>query len=83
MGSGDSYILGNKKEKAEIDFDLINNLFFKNLFLDNLALGCYHVVTKLVMKKYEDNAEYNLDMREKIDIEKKEKIKPKKKKMMD
>ena len=80
-GSGDSFTLGNKKEKAEIKPYLINNLFFKNLYVDDLALGCYHVVVKLSKKKYEEKRpEYNLNEMEKIDIEKKEEIKPKKRK---
>ena len=42
-GCGDSYILGNKKEKAEKTPYLINNLFFKNLYVENISLGCFHI----------------------------------------
>ena len=54
-GSGDCYRLGNKKEKSEITPYLINNLFFKNLYVDDLALGCYHVVVRLIEKQFDDN----------------------------
>ena len=79
-GLGDSFVLGNKKEKAEITPYLINNLFFKNLYVENLALGCYHVVVKLIEKKYEEQNREKSNIDNKIDIEKKEEIKPKKRK---
>lgn len=50
-GSGDSYILGNKKEKSETSPYLINHLFFKNLYVSDLALGCSHVAVLLTEKK--------------------------------
>ena len=46
-GSGDSYILGNKKEKAEKNPYLIDNKFFKNLKINDLDLGCSHVAVVL------------------------------------
>ena len=54
-GCGDSYILGNKKEKAEKTPYLINNLFFKNLYVENISLGCFHVVVLLSEKKNMEN----------------------------
>ena len=78
-GSGDSYRLGNKKERAESTPYLINNLFFKNLFVEDLALGCYHVVVQLSKRHYEDNR--NED--KKLDIIQKEEIKPIKRKSDD
>ena len=50
-GSGDSFILGNKKEKSETTPYLINHLFFKNLYVNDLALGCSHVAVFLIEKK--------------------------------
>ena len=50
-GSGDSFILGNKKEKSETTPYLINHLFFKNLYVSDLALGCSHVAVFLIEKK--------------------------------
>ena len=50
-GSGDSFILGNKKEKSETTPYLINHLFFKNLYVSDLALGCSHVAVLLIEKK--------------------------------
>lgn len=50
-GSGDSFILGNKKEKAETTPYLINHLFFKNLYVSDLSLGCSHVAVLLTEKK--------------------------------
>ena len=75
-GGGESYRLGNKKERAETTPYLINNSFFKNLFVEDLALGCYHVVVKLSKRQYEDNRKEE----KKIDIIKKEEIKPIKRK---
>ena len=50
-GSGDSFILGNKKEKSETTPYLINYLFFKNLYVSDLSLGCSHVAVLLIEKK--------------------------------
>ena len=81
-GIGDSFTLGNKKEKAETTPYLINNLFFKNLYVEDLALGCYHVVVRLIQKIYEDKQKEEIIANniEKIDIEKKEEKKAKKRK---
>ena len=62
-GSGDSFILGNKKEKSETTPYLINHLFFKNLYVSDLALGCSHVAVLLIEKKdiilYQDENKKN------------------------
>lgn len=50
-GSGDSFVLGNRKEKAETTPYLINYLFLKNLYVSDLALGCSHVAVLLIEKK--------------------------------
>ena len=46
-GSGDSYILGNKKEKAEKRPYSIDNQFFYSLKITDLDLGCSHVAVVL------------------------------------
>ena len=46
-GSGDSYILGNKKEKSEKQPYLIDNKFFKNMRVSDLDMGCAHVAVVL------------------------------------
>ena len=66
-GSGDSFILGNKKERAEKKPYLIDNKFFKNLKISNLDLGCSHVAVVLT----KDERLYNHYKNESI---KKEKI---------
>ena len=67
-GSGDSYILGNKKEKAEKKPYLIDNKFFKNLKITDLDLGCSHVAVVLT----KDERLYNIyeNENEKIEIKK-------------
>ena len=50
-GMGDSYVLGNRKEKSEPTPYLVNHLFFKNLYVKDLALGSAHVVTLLIENK--------------------------------
>ena len=46
-GSGDNYILGNKKEKAEKTPYLIGSNFFKNMRVTDLDMGCSHVAVVL------------------------------------
>ena len=46
-GSGDSFILGNKKEKAEKKPYLIENNFYKNMRVSELDIGCAHVAVVL------------------------------------
>ena len=46
-GSGDSYILGNKKEKAEKKPYLIDSNFYKNMRVTDLDMGCAHVAVVL------------------------------------
>ena len=46
-GSGDSYILGNKKEKSEKNPYLIDNKFYKNMKVSQLDMGCSHIAVLL------------------------------------
>ena len=50
-GMGDCYVLGNRKEKSEPTPYLVNHLFFKNLYVKDLALGSAHVVALLIENK--------------------------------
>ena len=54
-GTGDNYILGNKKERTEKKPFLINSDFFKNLKVSQLDMGCNHVAVLLS----KDDKEYN------------------------
>ena len=56
-GSGDSYILGNKKEKAEKKPYLIDSKFYKNLRVTDLDMGCSHVAVVLT----KDERLYNIE----------------------
>lgn len=61
-GSGDSYILGNKKEKSEKVPYLIDSKFFKNLRVSDLDMGCAHVAVVLTQDESLLNVEYtNID----------------------
>ena len=55
-GSGDSYILGNKKEKAEKTPYLIDSNFYKNMRVSDLDMGCAHVAVVLT----KDERFYNI-----------------------
>lgn len=46
-GSGDNYILGNRKEKAEKNPYLIESKFYKFLKVADLDMGCAHVAVVL------------------------------------
>ena len=46
-GSGDSYILGNRKEKSEKNPYSIESKFFKNMKVSDLDMGCAHVAVVL------------------------------------
>ena len=46
-GVGDSYILGNKKEKSEKNPYLIDNKFYKNMKVSQLDMGCSHIAVLL------------------------------------
>ena len=50
-GTGDSYILGNKKEKSEKNPFLIESKFYKNMKVSQLDMGCSHVA--VLLKKEE------------------------------
>ena len=55
-GSGDNYILGNKKERAEKRPFLIDSSFFKNIKVEDLDMGCAHVA--VILKKSERLYDY-------------------------
>ena len=55
-GSGDSYILGNRKEKSEKNPYSIENKFFKNMKVSDLDMGCAHVAVVLT----KDERLYNI-----------------------
>ena len=46
-GCGDSFILGNKKEKAEKNPYLIDNKFYKNMKVTQISMGCSHIAVLL------------------------------------
>ena len=46
-GMGESYVLGNKKEKQEKKPYLIKSAFYKNLKVTDISLGCSHVAVVL------------------------------------
>ena len=71
-GMGDSYKLGNRKEKSELSPYLINNLFFKNLYISDLALGSTHVVVFLKKEKKEINLNMNMSPQKRIEKKKNE-----------
>ena len=50
-GVGDNFVLGNRKEESENTPYLINHLFFKNLFVNDLSLGSAHVSVYLTEKE--------------------------------
>ena len=50
-GSGDSYILGNKKEKSEKKPYLIDSSFYKNMRVSDLDMGCAHVAVVLTKEE--------------------------------
>ena len=81
-GSGESYILGNRKEKAETTPYLINHLFFKNLYVNCLALGSFHVAVLLTEKKDLDLSLIKEQTKEKdqVEISKSNMAKPRKRK---
>jgi regulator of chromosome condensation len=60
-GMGDCFVLGNRKEKSEQSPYLVNHLFYKNLYVSDLALGSAHVVALLIEKK-EMNQDINMNM---------------------
>ena len=50
-GNGDSFILGNKKEKSEKNPYLIDFNFFKNMKVSQLEMGCSHVAVLLTKEE--------------------------------
>ena len=78
-GNGDSFILGNKKEKSEKNPYLIDFNFFKNMKVSQLEMGCSHVAVLLTK---EERVYINNKKQEKKKEEEKV-IKPKKRKSAD
>ena len=74
-GTGDSYILGNKKEKAEKNPYLIESKFYKNMKVAQLDMGCSHVA--VLLTKEEGLMEYK---RKEENKKEKAVLKPKKRK---
>ena len=73
-GVGDSYILGNKKEKSEKNPYLIDNKFYKNMKVSQLDMGCSHIAVLLTKddslniynKKEEKKKEYEKEKEKEI-----------------
>ena len=83
-GNGDSFILGNKKEKSEKNPYLIDFNFFKNMKVSQLEMGCSHVAVLLTKEErvYINNKKEEKKKEEKKKEEEKV-IKPKKRKSAD
>jgi len=47
-GTGDSFILGNKKEKSEKNPYLIDNKFYNYMKVSQLSMGCSHIAVLLI-----------------------------------
>lgn len=62
-GSGDNFILGNKKEKVEKTPYLIGSNFFKNMRISDLDMGCSHVA--VVLNKNENISNIEIEKEEK------------------
>ena len=75
-GTGDSYILGNKKEKSEKNPYLIDNKFYKNMRVLQLSMGCSHIAVLLAK---DDKLKINNKKEEKLK-EEEIGIKPRKRK---
>ena len=78
-GNGDSFILGNKKEKSEKNPYLIDFNFFKNMKVSQLEMGCSHVAVLLT----KEERVYINNKKEEKKKEKEKAIKPKKRKSAD
>ena len=79
-GSGDSFILGNKKEKAEKKPYLIDNKFYKNMKVAQLDMGCSHIAVLLTKDDNLINNNNTYIKKEEKEIEKNMEIKPIKRK---
>ena len=78
-GNGDSFILGNKKEKTEKNPYLIDFNFFKNMKVSQLEMGCSHVAVLLT----KEERVYINNKKEEKKKEEEKVIKPKKRKSAD
>ena len=78
-GNGDSFILGNKKEKSEKNPYLIDFNFFKNIKVSQLEMGCSHVAVLLT----KEERVYINNKKEEKKKEEEKVIKPKKRKSAD
>jgi regulator of chromosome condensation len=78
-GNGDSFILGNKKEKSEKNPYLIDFNFFKNMKVSQLEMGCSHVAVLLT----KEERVYINNKKEEKKKEEEKVIKPKKRKSAD
>ena len=78
-GNGDSFILGNKKEKSEKNPYLIDFNFFKNMKVSQLEMGCSHVAVLLT----KEERVYINNKKEEKKKEEEKIIKPKKRKSAD
>ena len=78
-GNGDSFILGNKKEKSEKNPYLIDFNFFKNMKVSQLEMGCSHVAVLLT----KEERVYINNKKEEKKKEEDKVIKPKKRKSAD
>ena len=78
-GNGDSFILGNKKEKSEKNPYLIDFNFFKNMKVSQLEMGCSHVAVLLT----KEERVYINNKKEEKKTEEEKIIKPKKRKSAD
>ena len=78
-GNGDSFILGNKKEKSEKNPYLIDFNFFKNMKVSQLEMGCSHVAVLLT----KEEGVYINNKKEEKKKEEEKVIKPKKRKSAD
>ena len=74
-GSGDNFILGNKKEKVEKTPYLIGSNFFKNMRISDLDMGCSHVA--VVLNKNENISNIEIEKEEKSKIIPNKEISPK------
>ena len=63
-GMGESYVLGNRKEKQEQKPYLIKSAFYKNLKVTDISLGCSHVA--VVLKQDNTILENNKNQEEEV-----------------
>ena len=79
-GTGDSFILGNKKEKSEKNPYLIDNKFYNYMKVSQLSMGCSHIAVLLTKDDNLINNNNNFIKKEEKEKEKINEIKPIKRK---